>query len=155
MSRIKCRTPSTGSPINFTFSGITTAWTTLAEAPDFSVPDTSNVYPDRDPDDSGRAIRVGEIFFLTPVFARNKTDQDCWIEVKLLSENGVSIECPGRMVVPARDTALIPVQGRSLLKRVAENEFGDRLQVRAQTNYALDLWATAEEKPSSEHIGVV
>jgi len=155
MPRITCKTPSTGRPVNLTVSNIGTGWTTLAEAPDFSVPDASNTFSSRDPNDSSRAIRAGEIFLLTPLFARNKTTSDCWIEVRLMQESGAAIECPGRMVVPAGDTALVPVQGRSLVKRVATSSSGDRLQVRAQTASALDLWATAEEKPSAEHIGVI
>ena len=155
MTRIKCKTPSTGRPVNFTAAGAATGWTTLAEAPDFSVVDSGDVYPSRDPLDANRAIRPGEIFFLTPLYARNKTGLDCWVEVRLLLENGTAVECPGRLVVPANDTALIPIQGRSLLKRIAAATSGDRLQVRAQTASALDLWATAEEKPSAEHIGVV
>ena len=156
MTRIKCKTPSTGRPVNFTISSLGTSYTTMAEAPDFSVPDTGNVFPDRDPNDSAnRAIRPGEIFFMTPLYARNKTALDCWVEVRLVTEVGVAIDCPGRVNVPAYDTALIPIQGRSLIKRVAANGAGDRLQARAQASAALDLWASGEEKPTSEHIGVV
>ena len=155
MIRIKCKTPSTGKPKNYTAIGVGTTWTTLAEAPDFSVTDTNNIYAP-DPADPNRGIRPGEIFFLTPIYARNHSDADCWIEVRLASENGGNaIECPGRMNVPAGDTALIPVQGRSLLKRVATNNRGDRLEVRAEIEGVIDLWATAEEKPSAEHIGVM
>lgn len=155
MPRITCKTPSTGRPVSLTAVSLSTAWTTLAEAPDFSVPDASNTFSDRDPVDPSRAIRAGEIFFLTPLFARNKSTSDCWIEVRLMRENGTAVECPGRMYVPAGDTALVPIQGRSLVKRVATSSAGDRLQVRAQVANALDLWATAEEKPSAEHIGVI
>ena len=155
MSRIKCKTPSTGRPVNFTSNSVGTEWSVFAQAPDFSVPDNSNLFPDRDPTDTSRGIRAGEIFFLTPIYARNKTDLDCWIEVRLVTESGVIIECPGRMIVPAGDTALVPVQGRSLVKRNANGTTGDRMQVRIQTAYAIDLWSTAEEKPSAEHVGVI
>jgi hypothetical protein len=154
MPRIKCKTPSTGRPVNLTSTNVGTGWATLAEAPDFSVPDASNIFTARDPDDANRAIRAGEIFFMTPIYARNKTTSDCWIDVRFMSESGATVECPGRMVIPGGDTALVPVQGRSLIKRGATNTSGDRLQVRAQTANALDLWATGEEKPSAEHIGV-
>lgn len=153
--RIKCKTPSTGRPVNLTAVNLGTDWTTLAEAPDFSVPDTSQAFAARDPLDATRAIRPGEIFFITPLFARNKTDQGCWIEVRLLLESGVAIECPGRLYVPGRDTALAPMQGRSLVKRVTSGANGDRLQVRAEVAARLDLWVSGEEKLSSEHIGVV
>ena len=154
MPRITCKTPSTGRPVNAVLVSLGTDWVTLAEAPDFSVPDASNVFPDRDPTDISRAIRAGEIFFLTPIYARNKTSQDCWVEVRLMQEDGTTTACPGRMVVPGGDTALVPVQARTIVKREPANVNGDRLQVRAQTAKALDLWATGEEKPSAEHIGV-
>jgi hypothetical protein len=155
MARIKCKTPSTGRAINLTSVNLSTEWTTIAEAPDFSVPDTSNSFPARDPADATRAIRPGEIFFLTPLFARNKTVQSCWIEVRLVLESGATIDCPGRMYVPALDTSFAPLQGRSLVKRIPGGMLGDRIQARAQTAEALDLWISGEEKLSSEHIGVV
>jgi hypothetical protein len=153
--RIKCKTPSTGRAINLTKINIGTDWTTVGEAPDFSVPDTSSVFPARDPEDTTRAIRPGEIFFLTPMFARNKGIDDCWIELRILFEDGTIVECPGRMYIPGMDTALAPMQGRSILKRNPLGINGDRLQVRAQTANRLDIWVTGEEKLSSEHIGVV
>lgn len=155
MPRITCKTPSTGRPINLTLAALSASWVTIGEAPDFSVPDPSNTFATRDPNDPNRAVRAGEIFFLTPLFARNKSANDCWIDVRLMRENGEIVECPGRMYIPAGDTALVPIQGRSLVKRIAASSAGDRLQVRAQTAGVIDLWATAEEKPSAEHIGVI
>jgi hypothetical protein len=154
MTRIHCKTPSTGRTLNYVATNVGTAWLTLAEAPDFSVPDASNVFADRDSADANRTIRPGEVFFMTPVYARNKGSSACWIEARLMLESGVAIECPGRMMIPAGDTALIPLQGRSLLKRIALGANGDRLQVRAQTESSLDVWASGEEKPSAEHVGV-
>jgi len=64
---------------------------------------------------------------------------------------------PGRVVVPALDTAYIAVQGRSLIKRspsATAPAFGDRLQVRADVADALDVWLAAEERLAAEHIGV-
>lgn len=151
MIRIKCKTPSTGCIKNFTVPSLGTAWTVVAEAPDFSVPDTRKLYVARDQTDDSRAIRPGEIFFMTPFFARNKSQSACWVEVKLVLENGTTVDCPGRMTIPAGDTALIPVQGRSLLKRDHTSSAGDTIQMRAETAGSLDLWGTGEEKPSSEH----
>lgn len=159
MPRITCKTPSTGRPVNIVKANVSTAFTVIAEAPDFSLPDTGNTYVSRDPLDANRAIRPGEIFFMTPLFARNKSASECWIDVRLVQESstatGTTLECPGRVVVPGGDTALIPIQGRSLLKRAAGNVYGDRIEVRAQTANALDIWASAEEKLSAEHFGVV
>lgn len=153
--RIICKTPSTGRPMNFTATNITQEWMTVAEAPDFSVPDTSNVFPDRDPTDDGRAIRPGEIFFLTPFYVRNKSEDLCWVEARLVLEDETEIECPGRIDILPGDTAVIAVQGRSLVKRDALGAVGQRLQLRSQTPNVLDAWGSGEEKLSAEHIGVV
>jgi hypothetical protein len=153
MARIVCRTPSTGKPLRIVLSDLGQTLTTIAEAPDFSVPDASEKFPDRDPDDLSRAIRPGEIFFLTPMSVKNKTLSPQSIEVVLLTEDDVSVSI-GTMQIPAGDTGFIPIQGRSLLKRNPSNQFGDRLQIRASDNNAFDIWLSAEEKLSSEHSGV-
>jgi len=154
MARITCRTPSTGKALSLYIEDVPTAWTTLVEAPDFSVPDSSEKYPARDPLDASRAIRPGEIFFLTPVSARNKDTVTRWIEIKLLTEDASEI-LMGRIEVPAGDTAFLPLQGRSLFKRTAGGANGDRIQLRAETAISFDVHGAAEEKLSSEHSGVV
>jgi hypothetical protein len=153
MSRIKCRTPSTGKPIRVSKVNVTTSYTTIAEAPDFSVPDASIKYSVRDPLDDGRAIRPGEVFFLTPLAARNKDSVTRWIEIILVTEEALTIEL-GRARVPAGDTAFIPLQGRSLFKRDPNSATGDRIQIRAEANNIFDVWSSAEEKLSNEHVGV-
>lgn len=156
MPRIKCRTPSTGKPLRISLANVATNFTTIAEAIDFSVPDPSNKFTDRDPSDDSRAIRPGEVFFLTPLAAKNKSSNTVWIETRLYTEGNVTIEL-GRIDVPANDTVFIPVQGRSLFKRDPTSNIanGDMLQVRAQTSNCFDVWAAAEEKLSSEHSGVI
>lgn len=154
MPRIICRTPSTGKPIRISLQNVTTQLQTIAEAPDFSVPDASESFPNRDPNDASRAIRPGEIFFLTPLSAKNKTNSTQWIEVVLLSEDESQIEL-GKVDVPAGDTAFIPIQGRSLFKRDPSGINGDRLQIRCSENNSFDVWSAAEEKLTSEHTGVV
>lgn len=153
MTRITCRTPSTGRPIRVAYQNVPTTYTTVAEAPDFSIPDTSNKYTERDPLDITRAIRPGEVFFLTPMSARNKDVVPRWVEVRLITEDGSTIEM-GRVDVPAGDTSFIPLQGRSLLKRLPTAANGDRIQIRSEVSNIFDIWAAAEEKLSSEHIGV-
>lgn len=154
MSRITCRTPSTGKPIRTSLANVPITYTTIAEAPDFSVPDASGSFPTRDPLDDARAIRPGEIFFLTPMSAKNKSNQTAWIEAVLVTEDNITIEM-GRAEVPAGDTVFIPIQGRSLFKRTAANANGDVLRVRASVADAFDVWSAAEEKLSSEHSGVI
>lgn len=126
--KITCRTPSTGKPINILLSDVPTTFTTISEAPYYSVPDASIRFPVRDPeDDSGnRALREGEIFFVTPLSARNKDTEAHEIEVRIVTEpqvltgafRGISkIVEFSKIVIPAGDTALIPLQGRSIFKR--------------------------------------
>ena len=153
MSRITCKTPSTGKSLISSQANVSTTFTTIAEAPDFSVPDPSENYTTRDPLDATRAIRPGEVFFVTPLAAKNKSANVVWVEVRLFTEANTAIEF-GRVDVPPGDTAFIPIQGRSLFKRIAAGTNGDRLQVRAEANNAFDVWAAAEEKLSAEHIGV-
>jgi hypothetical protein len=157
MPRIYCRVPSTGKPLNLIYPDVTTSYATIpfANAPDYSVPDPSEVYPnERDPDDPGRAILPGEIFFLTPLSAVNKSDVEQWVEVIFLTQDDVPIAA-GRAVIPARDTAYIPLQGRSLLKTYTEEPAdGDQLQVRASANNVIDVWVAADESPASQNIGV-
>lgn len=155
MARITCRTPSTGRGINFVLPDVPiTVFTTLADAPDFSVPDAAEAFPNRDPLDPVRAIRPGEILFLTPLAARNKGATTQIIEVRIVTESGTTIEV-AKVSVPAGDTAYIPIQGRSLFKRTPAGATGDLLSVRASAATTFDVWASAEEKLSSEHTGVV
>lgn len=154
MARITCKTPSTGKAILVSLANVTTSFTTIAEAPDFSVPDPSQNYATRDPTDSTRAIRPGEIFFVTPLSVKNKTGDLRWIEVILKTEADVTVDF-GRVAIPPNDTLFFPIQGRSLFKRSAAGVNGDRLQIRAEANNTFDIWAAAEEKLSAEHIGVI
>ncbi len=153
MARITCKTPSTGKSIIVSQANVSTTFTTIAEAPDFSVPDPSENYAERDPLDNSRAIRPGEVFFVTPLAAKNKSANVVWVEVRLYTEANTAIEF-GRVAVPPGDTAFIPIQGRSLFKRDANGTNGDRIQVRAESDNTFDVWSAAEEKLSAEHIGV-
>ena len=153
MSRITCRTPSTGRPLRIANANVATTFTSIAEAPDFSVPDAAENQPVRDPLDASRAIRPGEIFFLTPLSAKNKSNVTAWIDTQITTEANVVIEF-GRVEVPSGDTAFIPLQGRSLFKRDANAAYGDRLQVRSEFVNTFDVWAAGEEKLSAEHSGV-
>ena len=153
MARIKCRTPSTGRPLMLAQSNVATTYATIVESPDFSLPDASNKFDVRDPLDVTRAIRPGEVFFLTPMSARNKSASTAWIEIQLVTEANVIVNF-GRVSVPAGDTVFLPLQGRSLFKRDPDATNGDRLQIRAEVINTFDVWAAAEEKLSSEHSGV-
>lgn len=154
MARIVCRTPSTGKPIRISYANVTTSFVNISEAPDFSVPDATKNFLPRDPSDDSRAIKPGEIFFLTPLSASNKGANTAWIELILTTESNTVIEF-GKVYVPANDTVFIPIQGRSLFKRDANTANGDIISIRAQLNNTFDVWGAAEEKLSSEHTGVI
>jgi hypothetical protein len=154
MSRITCRTPSTGKPLNAIYENVPTTFTPLIEAPDFSVPDPSNSLPNRDPLDDSRAIRPGEVFLLTPMYAKNKhASNTVSLEVTFQSEEGANIEIT-LVNIPKGETTLVPLQGRSLLKRDPDSANGDMILIKAQESNSIDVWVSAEEKLSSEHIGV-
>lgn len=154
MARITCRTPSTGKPLSIRLDNVSTTYVIVAEAPDFSVPDAANNFPTiRDPLDNTRAVKPGEVFFLTPMAAKNKSGSTAWIETRLVTESNSNVEI-GRVSVPSGDTVFIPLQGRSLLKRDINSANGDSIQIRAESSNTFDIWISAEEKLSSEHIGV-
>jgi hypothetical protein len=155
MTRIYCRTPSTGYPENLVLVDVPDTVTTipLADAPDYSVPDPSNQYEVRDPLDPTRAILPGQIFFLTPLSVVNKSAGQESLTVFLLQEDGTLVNF-GTAIVPAGDTAYIPMNGRSLLKRDPLAANGDRLQVEASAPSVFDVWTAAELSPASQNLGV-
>jgi hypothetical protein len=154
-NRIYCRTPSTGYPENLVLANVPNTFTTIpgANAPDYSVPDPSNQYEKRDPLFPERAILPGQIFFLTPLAITNKTSNQESLTVRLVQQDGIIINF-GTAVVPAYDTAYIPLNGRSLLKRDPLIDNGDQLQVTATAPDAFDVWTSADLSPASQNIGV-
>lgn len=163
-NRIYCRTPSTGYPENlylidvpdtvFTTVGPIGPYTGLgANAPDYSIPDPSRQYETRDPLDDARAIIPGQIFFLTPLSVTNKSVTEAYLDCQILAQDGTIINV-GRAVVPAGDTAYIPLQGRSLLKRNPIPDDGDQLQVMASDPNAFDVIISADLSPASQNLGV-
>lgn len=154
MARITARTPSTGKPVRIQLVNVPETFTVISEAPDFSVPDTSERFSNRDPEDSARAIRPGEIFFLTPLSAKNKDTETRWIEIRLVTEDAVTLDF-AKAEVPAGDTALIPIQGRSIFKRNPDGSNGDVIEVKAEISGVFDVWGTGEERLSNEHAGEV
>lgn len=145
--KITCRTPSTGKPINILLADVPDTFTTIAEAPYYSVPDASNRYPVRDPavDTGIRGLREGEIFFVTPLSVRNKSAYAKEISVRIVTEPQTPTEVSkvvefSKIQVPAGDTALIPLQGRSLFKRTIEQKI-----VPVVANTALSIESASAE----------
>lgn len=155
MARITCKTPSTGKSITYKLSNVAAnSYVTIAEAPDFSVPDTSERYSTRDPNDATRAIRPGEVFFITPLAVYNTDTSAHVAEVRLMDESNAVVEF-GRVSVPPQDTAFFPLQGRSIFKRDSATANGDVLQIQVNYSNVFQVTITGEEKLSSEHIGEV
>lgn len=151
--RITARNPASARPVRIRAPDVPTTWLTVAEAPDFSVPDANQDFPERDPNDGTRAIRPGEVFILTPIKARNKTAVTAWIEARIKDEDGSTVLLE-RITVPANESVNIVTQGLSLLKRNAVPVYGDQLQFRAEQASTFDLSGAAQEQLSNEHIGV-
>lgn len=89
MPRIYTDQISTGKPLNIFIPASVnngfadTAWTELAEAPDFSIPALSAEgvadfsYPERE-------IRSGEIYFESPLIASNSTSVSRWVQLEVV-----------------------------------------------------------------------
>lgn len=153
--RITCRTPSTGKPVRIGTTNVPSdVYQTIANPPDYSVPDPSFKYPVRDPTDPGRAIRPGEMFLLTPLMAMNRDIVDRWIEVRMVTELTNEIYVVGKVEVPAGDTVFIPIQGRSLFKRDPDATNGDILQVKAEVSGVFDVWGAGSESVAPDNSGV-
>jgi len=159
MARIKCKTPSPGKPIQIVgVMGDTISnanWVTIAEAPDFSVPDTSNRFPVRDPLDASYAIRAGEVFFLRPLLLHHLSavTEDRTIRLRLLREDGADFTL-FQATVQTTFTVELPIQGLSLFKRNPASANGDRLQLRSGINPFWRYWGAAEERIAADHLGV-
>jgi hypothetical protein len=71
MVRIITKLAATAKPIRISLIGVPTAWTTVLEANDFSVPDPTRLtWPERDPIDPDRRIQPGYALILAPLTER-------------------------------------------------------------------------------------
>lgn len=155
INRIVARTPSTGKPIFSSITDVPSNFVPLVSAPDFSVPDPSGRFDNRDPENpNSRAIRPGEVFVLTPLAVRNKTGQTQRLEIQVRREDNSVLQF-GEVLVPANDTALVPIQGRSLLKLDPESTTGDTIEIKADFGSVFDVWLSSEERLANEHSGLV
>lgn len=160
MARINTDQPSSGKPLllyipSDTNSGfVNTTWTTIAEAPDFSIPASGDDGVTLDPSDSGRELRPGEVFFETPLQAINTTATTRWVELQMLLQgtSGQAIPVTPRVSVPAGESVYLPIQGLRLLKTDLSNTNpGGRLQVQAQVNNAIKIIGSAVELEALDH----
>jgi hypothetical protein len=160
MPRIRTDQASSGKPLLLFVPAasnngfVNTTWTTIAEAPDFSIPSSGDDGIVEDPADSGRELRPGEVFFETPLQAINNTSTSCWVELQMLLQgtSGQAIPVTPRIVVPANESVYLPVQGLRLLKTDLTNtQPGGRLQVQAEVNNAIKVIGTAVELEAQDH----
>ena len=144
MTRIITSQPATSRAESIAVSGLATAWTTLMQAPDFSVPDATVRWPSqRDPADATRRIQPGQALLSTPVYVYNRHTSALWVEFRILTQAGLEVML-GRVTVPPEDTFVNPIAGLTVLKTDLAAANGGRLQARAQTAALLDVIATAQ-----------
>ncbi len=106
MPRIATDQPSSGRPIALAVpiavndGFVDTQWTTLAEAPDFTIPGTGDSGEIPDPANANRQLRGGEIFIESPLIATNTTATARWIDVMIAME-GMGGAFDGGIFLPA------------------------------------------------------
>jgi len=153
MPRIITREAAAGRPIRLAIAGLATAWTTILEANDFSVPDESLRWPgagNRDPLNALRRIQPGFALIESPLMFHNTSAANCWVEIQTLTEAGVAV-LQARVTIPPGDTYTHPAPGQRLLKLTLASANGDRMQVRAQTANVIHLTAAASEGSAEQH----
>lgn len=143
MPRISTQQPSTSRPVLIAVKNLQVSFTTIAEAPDYSVPDPTVRWPnERDPADADRRIQPGQALFVTPLFVHNRdTEADHYVLFQIVTQAGDVVE-QGRIDIPALETYSHPIAGITLTKTDLSAANGDRLQVRASTNNMLDITGT-------------
>ena len=150
MARINTRLAATAQPVRIAFEGVPTAWTTILEANDFSVPDPNQDWPERDPDNPNRRIQPGYALVLAPLMMHNTSGASCWVEVRTMTESGDEVN-QLRIDIPSLDTYLHPAPGQQLLKLDLSTATGDRMQIRAQTAGVIHLTSAAAQGSAEKH----
>lgn len=165
MPRRNTDQPSSGEPFTLyiptaTNNGfVNTTWTTLAEAPDFSVPASGDDGATPDPANTDRELRPGEVFLETPLTVVNTTATTRWVELQMILQgpstqfpsSGQTLPVTSQVPVPAGETIYLPIQGLRLLKDDFTSTTGHRLQIRAEVNNALKVIGAAVELEMSTH----
>jgi len=160
MPRIKTDQPSSGKPLllyvpSTTNNGfVPTTWTTIVEAPDFTIPASGDDGGVLDPADAGRELRAGEVFIEAPLQAINHSATRRWVELQMLLEGsgGQAVAVSPQIAVPAKESIFVSIQGLRLLKTNLSNTGpGGRLQVRAEAADAITVIGTAVELEALNH----
>jgi hypothetical protein len=155
MPRIRTDQPSSGRPLRLVYPSngfVPDTWTTIVEAPDFSVPGTGDTGVTLDPADPDRELRPGEVFFETPLTVVNLGSVTRWIEVRLVTQNNtIHPLTPNQLKVPANEAIYVPIQGLRLLKTNFTAIEGDALQMRASTGSSIKIIGSAVELEALTH----
>jgi hypothetical protein len=152
MARLTVIEIGNGRPIGVSAAFTATAWTTILEANDFSVRDTNNTFPDRDPASPGtRAVRPGTILFLSDLIATNTGGTARWIEFRKVTQAGAALNAyGGQYLVAAGRGCVIPMRGRTL-NRIVPTSPGELLQARVQSGATFHLEVNGEETLAAVH----
>jgi hypothetical protein len=154
MPRISTDQPSSGKPLVLAVTGfVPLTATTIAEAPDFSIPSTFATGITADPANADRELRPGEVYLESPLIATNSTSTTRWVEVQIVTQgaSGDTIVIAPQVPVPANSAIQIPVQGLRLLKTDFTATNGGRLQVRAENASAIKIYGSAVELEAATH----
>lgn len=154
MPRIRTDQPSSGKPLQLFIPSagfVPSTWTTLAEAPDFSIPETGDSGVTLDPSDPGRELRPGEVFLEAPLTCINQDTVTRWVELQILTQTGHSCPVTPQISIPAKESVYLPIQGLRLLKTIFTATNGDRLQIRAATGSSIKVVGSAVELEALTH----
>lgn len=154
MTRIRTDQPSSGKPLQLFIPAsafVSSSFTTIAEAPDFSVPGTGDTGVTLDPADSSRELRPGEVFLEAPLTCINTDTVTRWVELQVLLQDNHTVPLSPQIPVPAKEAIYVPIQGLRLLKTQFGASNGDRLQIRASIGSAIKIMGSAVELEALTH----
>jgi hypothetical protein len=143
MTRITTNQAATARPQLITVANVPTTWTTVLEPHDYSVPDTTGTWPERDPADATRRIQPGQALIEAPLLFWNKSvDTAHVVEVRIVTEAGAIVQQVS-VSIPPLETYSHPAPGQILTKRTIASSNGDRLQIKAAAANAIDFTSSA------------
>jgi len=149
--RHRVRQAGAAVPKPILVDAIGTAWDTILEAPDFSVPDPQRRFATaRDPADTERRIQPGFALVEAPIMFHNSSPSTVTVEIGILREDGVRV-IQAAVAITAQETYLHPSPGQRLLKLDTASAEGDRLQVRASEAGVVSVTSTGSEGAAEQH----
>lgn len=154
MPRIRTDQPSSGKPLQLLIPSagfVPNSWTTLAEAPDYSIPGTGDTGVTLDPVDSGRELRPGEVFLEAPLTCINTDTSARWVELQIFTQANHAVPVTPQISIPPKESVYLPIQGLRLLKTSFAASNGDRLQIRASVGSSIKIIGSAVELEALTH----